>query len=673
MLQKIREGVGRWIAGVILALIAVAFIFWGVDPTIMGTTFAAKVNGDDVALADFERALQIQQSQYQELYRVEISDDLQREFRLSVLERLILSRALSQRVQSQGYRISDERLSEAIRSRPAFQVDGVFSMDVYRSQLLYEGIPPSLYEEEQREQLGLLELQNGLANSAFYTPRELARYMELYYQERELSYALFETDSFRDQIELDESEILTYYEDNKARFYSEESVDLEYIEVLRAEIAADIEVNEEILLDYYEQEQYRFRTEEERRARHILINSIDENPEVEARATEILGRLEAGEEFEALAGELSEDAGTSNQGGDLGWVSSGLLVGPFEDTLFAMEVGDVQGPVKTDFGYHIIRLEEIREGDVQTFEAVREELSGEYQSGRAEELFFDQANGLADGAFDAFDELASLATDMGLALQTLGGFTRTDSMSPFETSAPVAQVAFSPEVLEQRENSGLVEVTEDHVLVLRVVDHHLPAEQPLQAVRAEIEEELIQSAAEALADAAAVEFLAQMMELPFESAVGPQVVVVDGPDEAPEETVDGTEETAVLDEPAPPVSALAALASENGGTWIDPRWVERTDPTLPTEILTAAFRRRQPNDEAVSEQIPLASGDQTIVTISGVRSGDADSLTQEEQQQEFNRLADQTALYEMTSYAGEVREQADVRIPEVVLDPPLFY
>ena len=170
MLQKIREGVGRWIAGVILALIAVAFIFWGVDPTIMGTTFAAKVNGDDVALADFERALQIQQSQYQELYRVEISDDLQREFRLSVLERLILSRALSQRVQSQGYRISDERLSEAIRSRPAFQVDGVFSMDVYRSQLLYEGIPPSLYEEEQREQLGQRVAKADVVDSAAFAP-----------------------------------------------------------------------------------------------------------------------------------------------------------------------------------------------------------------------------------------------------------------------------------------------------------------------------------------------------------------------------------------------------------------------------------------------------------------------------------------------------------------------
>ena len=132
MLQRIREGVGRWIAGIILALIAVAFIFWGVDPTIMGTTFAAKVNGENISLTDFDRALQVQQSQYQQLYRVELTDELQRTLRLSVLEDLIQREALAQRVASEGYRVSDARLAEAIRSLPEFQVDGAFSMDVYR-------------------------------------------------------------------------------------------------------------------------------------------------------------------------------------------------------------------------------------------------------------------------------------------------------------------------------------------------------------------------------------------------------------------------------------------------------------------------------------------------------------------------------------------------------------
>lgn len=682
MLQQFREGAGRWVAVIILGLIAVAFIFWGVNPTIMGTTFAAKVNGEDVSLAEFERQVQDQQTQYQELYRLEISDDLRRELRLQVLERLVRNEALAQRVGSEGYAISNERLTETIRSRPEFQVDGEFSFQVYQSMLTYQGLSMSLFEEQQRGQLQLLELQNGVASSAFYTPGELTRYVELYNQQREVAYALFEADGFRDQVELDESQIVAYYEDNKLRFYSQESVDLEYVELLQADLAEGIELTDEILESYYEDEQYRFQTDEERRARHILINSPAEDPEAEARAAEILTRLEAGEDFEALADELSEDGGTSSQGGDLGWLGRGLLVGPFEDTLFAMALGDVEGPVKTDFGYHIIRLDEIREGEVQSFESVKEELAGDYQNSRAEELFYAAANELADRAFDAFDELASVAADMELSLRTFDGFTRTGSASPFPASAPVVQAAFSAEVLGQGENSGLIEITDDHVVVVRVATHYPPAEQALEAVTADIEEELTRAAAETLAGAAAAEFLAQALDLPIERAAEPTAGedVASGEDTVGEAAVaETTEDVAPAQENAgeetveQPVSALAALVSEHGGAWTAPRWIERTDATVPTEILATAFRAQLLGaDAVVREQIPLASGDQAVALISGVRPGDLANLTREEQQRQVTQLAEQTALYELSSYAGRVREQATVRIPDEILDPPLF-
>ena len=247
MLQKIREGVGRWIAGVILGMIAIAFIFWGVDPSITGGVFAAKVNGEDVSLIDFERAYQAQQAQYQDLYRVEMSPDIQREMRLSALEGLIRNRALLQRVESEGYRISDDRLIEEVRLRPEFQVGGEFSLDLLRSRLITEGISEEFFLDLQREQIALLELQNGVARSVFITPTEFARYIQLYQQEREIAYTTFEADNFRDQVELDASEVLSYYESNLEQFYSEESVDFEYIEILRSDIATDIEVTDEIL------------------------------------------------------------------------------------------------------------------------------------------------------------------------------------------------------------------------------------------------------------------------------------------------------------------------------------------------------------------------------------------------------------------------------------------
>ena len=677
MLQNIREGAGRWIAGVILALIAVAFIFWGVDPTIMGSTFAAKVNGEDISLIEFDRALQNQQSQYQELYRVEIGDELQRALRLAVIENLIQGEALSQRVASEGYRVSDARLAQAIRSMPEFQVGGGFSMDVYRSQLTFSGLPPTAFEEQQREQLGLIDLQSGIGISAFYTPAEFARYIELFEQEREVSYVLFSADVFLNQVEIDEAQVLAHYEANKDRLFSEESVDIEYLELTRADFADDIEVNDEILESFYEQEQYRFQIDEDRRPRHILITSMEENPEAEARAMDVLARLEAGETFEDLAAEVSEDPGTSGQGGDLGWLSRGT--GLFQDAVFDMELGEVRGPVKSEFGYHVIRLDDIREGEVRTFDSVREELEVEYREVRAEELFFDAAEELDARAFDAFDELTTVAADLELSLQTFAGLTRSGTSSPFPVGDPAIQTAFSAEVLELGENSRLIEILEDHVAVLRVSAHHPPQEQPLEAVRAEIEAELTRTAAEALADAAAADFLVQVADLaPAEVGMTDDSGEADGSGDADSSDAEAelvsTDEAESEQESAPePPSALAALAADLGGAWTDRAWVRRTDTAVPVEILASVFGSRPGDDgTAVRERVAISNGDEAVVLVTAVRPGDADRLTREELQARLTALAQATAGFELAGYAQHVREQATVRIPEEVLDPPLF-
>ena len=628
MLQAISDGIGRWVAGAIMALIAVAFVFWGVDFTLSGTTFAAKVNGNEIPLLEFERDLQNQQAQYQELYRLEITDDLQRELRRAVLERLIRSEALLQQVESAGYRVSDERLTAAIRGRPEFQVGGEFSLDVYRASLLNLGLTPAGFEALQREQLSLLELQGGIMISGFYTAEEYFRYVELYKQRREIAYALFAVDDFLDQATVDEAAILAHYEANKAAYYSEESVDLEYIELQGVELAADVVVTEEELEAYYEDERYLYQTEEERQARHILIGLDTED--AEAIASAVLTRLGEGEDFEALVAEFSEDAGTSGQGGDLGWVSKGLLVGPFEDTLFSMEVGAVEGPVETGFGYHIIRLDDIRPGEIRTFESVRDELAGNFRIRRAEELFYNQASELADRAFDSFDELATVATQMDLPLQTFSGFTHDGTMSPFPVSAPVVQAAFSPETLGQRENSGPIELADDHVVVLRVSDHHPPAEQPLEVVREEVEQELVRAAAQRLAEAASADFLAELGQ----------------------------------------AEDIEASAQQHGGAWTAVAWVERTDGQVPTEVLATAFRLAKPQGGAeITELVPVASGDYAVLVLSAVEAGQAESIPREERILESTQLAERASMSELTGYSAEVRDEATIIIPDIVLNP----
>ena len=630
MLQRIRDSLGRWVAGTILGLLAVTFVFWGIDFSLTGTTFAAKVNGENIALADFERELQAQQNQYQQIYRIELTEDLRREFRRNVLEGMVRDEALKQRVEDAGYRVSDQRLTDFIRSAVVFQVDGEFSMEVYRGLLANQGLTPAGFEALQREQLDLLELQTGIADSTFLTPTEFRRYIELYNQKREIGYALFDVETLMAGVEIDDAAIATHYQNNQERYQTVETVDLEYIELAQADIAATIEVTEEALQSYYEEERERFQTDEERRARHILINVGDDADAARAAAERVAERLRSGEDFATVANEVSEDAGTKTQGGDLGWIGRGMLVGPFEDALFAMEVDEVRGPVQSEFGFHVIRLDEVRAGELQPYAAVREELLAEYQIRRAEERFYDQANQLTDRAFDAYDELATVATEVGLPLKTLNGFPRSGDPAVFVNSAPVVQAAFDSEVLESGKNSPLVELAEDQVLVLRVTAHHPPALQALEAVRDQIKQELARSRAQQLAEGAASAFLSELQA---------------GGD-------------------------AATLAEAHEGTWHAPVAMERTNAEVPTEVLAAAFGLPKPAaGETVREAVALANGSHAVLVLANVQPGVPETVAQTERDQRQRQLADNAARAELLSYTGDLRDLATVRIPEEVLEP----
>ena len=634
MLQRLRDSFfGPWVLGIVIGLIAVTFIFFGVDPSLTQTTFAAKVNGENIPLEQFDLALQAQQRQYQQLYRTELTDDLRRQLRANVLERLVQEEALKQRVDDAGYRVSDERLTEFIRSVPAFQINGEFSMEVYEGLLTNQGIVPASFEEDQREQLEVLELQTGVAESAILTPAEFRRYIELYNQGREIAYALFDVETFMEGVEIDEAAITAHYEANQASFRTEETVDLEYIELAQSDIASSIEATEEALRSYYEEERERFETPEERRARHILIEIDGDEADARAEAERVLARVQGGEDFAAVAADASDDPGTGAQGGDLGWIARGMLTGPFEDALFEMEAGEIRGPVQSQFGFHVIRLDEARGGEVQPFEAARDELLAEFQTRRATDLFYERANELADLAFDAYDELASVAMQMGLDLKTLEDFPRSGNPLVFPESAPIVQAAFAEEVVDSGRNSSLVELGEDHVLVLRVTDHRPSTVQPLETVREEVVQELTRSRAQDLADAAAAAFRSEL-------AAGGDPI---------------------------------ALAEAHRGTWHPPVTVERTSADLPTEVLSAAFALPKPAaGEVVRENVGLANGASAVLVLSNVAAGQAESIPSDDREQRRQQLADQTAAAEITAYAGDLRDRATVRIPDEILNPTTF-
>jgi peptidyl-prolyl cis-trans isomerase D len=634
MLQRIHDSLGKWIVVIVLGLIAASFVFWNVDFGLTGATFAAKVNGEEIPLLEFDRALQDRQNQYQQIYRTELPEEVRRELRRAVVEDLVQDAALKQRVEEQGYRASNARVIQAVRDIAAFQIDGQFSRDNYLALLANRGYTPAGFEELQREALEVGDLQMGIASSSFLTPAEFRRYIELYNQRREVAYALFELERFSAGVTIDAAAIQSRYENNQASYQTPETVDLEYIELALADVAANVEVTEEQLRAVYEEERERFETAEQRRARHILIE-VAEGQEDAARSTaeSILARIRGGEDFAAVAAEASADAGTKAQGGDLGWIGRGMLVGPFEDALFAMQPGGLSEPVRSEFGFHIIKLEEIRAGEVQPFEQVREELASETKTREAETEFYDRANDLGEEAFDAYDDLAPVAAASGLPIKTLMGFPRTGDPAVFENSAAVVQAAFAEELVDSGRLSELVELAEDHVLVLRVTAHHLPTTKPLDAVREEIREELVRERAQELAEEAARAFLAD------------------------------------VERGGDPAESAAA----RGGVWNPATWITRTDAGVPTEVLSAAFG--MPKTDAAAPQreiVALAGGGQAVVVLTGVEAGEPESMTQEEREQRRQQLADQAARAELTGYAGSIRAAADVRIPDEILNPTVF-
>ncbi len=626
MLQSIREKITGWVAGVIIGLIALSFIFWGVgDFGAAGRDAVAVVNGDEIPRTEFEAAYQRQLFQLTEAYEGAVPDEIRRETRERVIEGLVQERLLAQRVDERGYRVPDDILAQSIQSIDAFQVGGSFSLDAYRARLIAAGMSPGMFETQQRQAVALQQLQDAIATTGFYTPSEFRRYIELAQQEREVAWASFPVSEFAEQIEpVTDEQIAAHYEANQQRYMAPESVDIEYVEVTLAQVSADLPVDEEALRDYYQRTVADFALPEQRRARHILVTADGERDLAAARAlaVSLRERIEAGESFEDLAREFSDDGGSAAQGGDLGWAEEGFFVEPFERALFALDTGEVSEPVESVFGFHVIRLDEVREGELPAFEDMREDLREEYLSSEAENRFIDSANALADSAFEYPDNLAAIAQSEGLTVQSLPGLTRAGSPL-FLNSQPVVDAAFTPAVMFDGELSPLVQLDDDHVVMLRVREHHPAEVRPLEAVASEIRTELESAAASRLAQETAEAFLAELRA----------------------------------------DADADALAGRFGRTLSAPDFYSRQAfNAIPPAVLFAVFERPRPTEgEVILESIALDNGDHAVFALTGVRAGDPAEVEQALRDIEKNRLASQTGFQDFALYLTALEASASIR------------
>lgn len=516
MLQAIRERVTGIVAIFVLGLLAVPFLFFGLESYIRAVPqdAVATVGDDEISSSEFQTSFarfrqQLRQQQGDAYDEIATNQPI---VRREHLETMIDQLLLRQHAESLGLAVSDAALFRIIGEIEAFQVDGRFDPELYRQLIRGSGRTPRGFERELREDLLVSALPTVLTGSVVVTEAEIDRMIEMQQERRRLTMLELAYRPFADRVEVSDADIEQYYADNQAAFMTTEQLSLQYVELDARNLTEGLTLSEEELRQRYDAARQRFLTPEARRASHILIERTDQRDDMEATAlaAELRQRLLDGEDFAELAETYSADPGSRAMGGDLGWVEPGQMVSAFEDALYALAApGDLSEAVETRFGLHLIRLEEIRPPQGMSFEEAREEILAEHIERESEGLFIELSDRLVDLVFADDSTLEPVAAELGLAIQSTGRFSRRGG-SGIAANPRVIEAAFSDTVLVDGLVSDPIELDRNRLVVVKLESHYPAEPRPLAEVSDTIRERIVRERATAHARQRADELAAAM-------------------------------------------------------------------------------------------------------------------------------------------------------------------
>lgn len=517
MLQSIRDRLTGPLVWFVIALIAVPFAFWGIQSFSPGGAdpVVVEVGDQKITQSEFRQTYEQRYQQYRSLlgesFRADLFDESR--FRELTLDDMVQESAMRQYARSAGYRASDATLRDFLISVPAFQRDGKFSAEAYRSLLEQQGLKPDAYEGQLRESLAIDQLRNAVQSTSFVTPEQTWTAYRLEKQTRRITVVPVPAKSFRDKVKVTDAQIADRYETDKSRYQTAERIKLAYVELDRKQLAAAEAPAPEVLKALYDAEKdARFASPEERRASHILISFGADKAAAKKKAEDLLAKIKGGQDFAQVAREASDDPGSKAQGGDLGWVRKGMMVPKFEEALYGMASPDagVAGPVETEFGWHLIKLVEIKAASIRPFEdeSVQAELLEAYRTREGEKRFQELSSKLETLAFEN-TALEPVAAEMKLEIKTTDWFTR-EGGTGLAANEAVKQAAFSPEVLQDGENSKPLIASEDSLVVVHKAEHEPARQRPLEEVKELVRETLVAEGAAQLASEAAQSLVAKV-------------------------------------------------------------------------------------------------------------------------------------------------------------------
>lgn len=492
MMDRLREGVNGIAVKIILVLIILSFVFAGVGSYLVGggSTTVAKVGNTTIDRGAFEQAYQNErnrmQSQMGDYFSTLMSDQQYvQTFRKSVLDRMINDVLLEQYAQSLGLRVSDDQVSQLILTMPEFQTNGKFDQDIYAATLRRAGFSADSFAEYLRKDLVKNQVLSAIQNSEFTLNNEVEQQSQLLTQTRDIQTITLDVDEFANKAQVTDEELQSYYKTHSENFERPEQMKVAYVELSAEQLKKSIQVTDEDAQAYYQEHLDKYSTKEQRKVRHILIKDD------QAKANEILAKLKAGEDFATVAKENSEDVGSAKQGGDLGWIEKGVMDPAFEDAAFALAAkGDISEVVKSDFGYHIIQLEDENEPDAKPYSEVATEIKSELIDEKAVDQFYKLQTELESVAFESPDSLDESAKVVGQKIQTTDFISQADAPEVLKVPA-VAQALESADVKQEGMNSEVLEIAPEHVIVVRVNEVRDETLLPLEQVKDQVNAHLL--------------------------------------------------------------------------------------------------------------------------------------------------------------------------------------
>ncbi|MBQ4861810.1 SurA N-terminal domain-containing protein [Pseudoalteromonas sp. MMG013] len=630
MLEKIREGSQGPVAKIILGAVILSFALAGIGGYLGQTTEqpVAEVNGIKISQTDFARAYQNERARLEQQfgeYFAQISSDptYMAQIRKGVVDRLVQQELQNQLAIELGLRVSDEQVKQAIVEMPYFQLGGEFSNERYLQVIRQMNFQPDTFREYLREEMTRSQLVSAVAGTEFVLSNELKSTVALQQQTRALDYIVLSKDKVKDQVSIDEDAVSNYYELNQDKYQSAEQVSVQYLELKADNVEPETAITDADVLAYYEESKTQYLEPEKRRVSHILIDNSENDATANTKAQDLLSQLRSGTEFSELASKQSDDIVSAELGGDLDWIERDMMDPEFETAAFALEnVGDISEVVTSEFGYHIIQLTDIEREEIQPFDDVKADLRAELEKNAKVDAFYQKQTEIAELAFEMSDSLEDAALAAGVELKSTALINRSVLPAPLNTPA-VTRTLFTPELLEDRVNSEVLEIGAEHIIVVRVLDYAAAATKPFDGVKAEIETTLVNEKAS--------ELINERAKTLFSALQGGKLLS----DIATEEGVELNSETALA----------------------------RQTYSVAPAIVTEVFKLPHPADEKVEMAVvALNNGDAALVQLKKVNEVELSVEIDEQQKQSItNTQINKNYL----AFVNALEAKADVTRPQI--------